>query len=131
MTRVVKGGRRMRFRAVVVVGNRKGKVGIGTGKANEVQAAVQKATKHARRAMMTVPLVGGTIPHETEVKFKAAKLRLLPAAPGTGMIVGGSPRIILEHAGVKDILSKRYGTTNALVNAQALMKALKTLRQPK
>ncbi|PIP65684.1 30S ribosomal protein S5 [Candidatus Peregrinibacteria bacterium CG10_big_fil_rev_8_21_14_0_10_49_16] len=131
VTRVVKGGRRMRFRAIVVVGNRKGKVGIGTGKANEVQAAVQKASKNAKRAMVSIPLVGGTIPHTVEVKFKAAKLRLIPAAEGTGIIVGGSPRTVLEHAGVKDVLSKRFGTTNKLVNAQALMKALAKLRQPK
>src|SRR3989338_3927384 len=128
VTRVVKGGRRMRFRAVVVVGNRKGKVGMGTGKANEVQVAVQKATKDARRAMIIVPLIKGTIPHDVDVKFKAAKLRLMPASEGTGIIAGGALRVILDHAGVRNILAKRFGTGNKLVNAQATFKALKLLK---
>ncbi len=128
VTRVVKGGRRMRFRAVVVVGNRKGKVGLGTGKANEVQAAVQKAVKAARRAMITVPLKDGTIPHEVDVKFKAAKLRLLPASEGTGIIAGGALRVIFDHAGVRNVLSKRFGTGNKLVNAQATFRALEKLK---
>ncbi len=127
VTRVVKGGRRMRFRAVVVIGNRKGKVGLGLGKANEVQVAVQKAVKDARRHMVRVPLTKGTIPHQVEVKFKAAKIRLLPANEGTGVIAGGALRVILEHAGVKNVLSKRFGTGNKLVNAQASMIALKKL----
>lgn len=128
VTRVVKGGRRMRFRAVVVVGNRKGKVGMGTGKANEVQVAVQKATKDARRAMIIVPLIKGTIPHNVDVKFKAAKLRLMPASEGTGIIAGGALRVILDHAGVRNVLAKRFGTTNKLVNAQATFKALAMLK---
>lgn len=128
VTRVVKGGRRMRFRAVVVVGNRKGKVGLGTGKANEVQVAVGKAVKAARRAMIRVPLAKGTIPHEVDVKFKAAKLRLLPASEGTGIIAGGAVRVVLDHAGVKNVLSKRFGTGNKLVNAQAVMIALGKIR---
>jgi small subunit ribosomal protein S5 len=127
VTRVVKGGRRMRFRAIVIVGNKKGKVGLGTGKANEVQVAVSKATKDARRRMIRIPLVKGTIPHEVEIKFKAAKLRLIPASEGTGVIAGGALRVILEHVGVRNILSKRYGTTNHLVNAQATLLALKKL----
>ncbi len=131
VTRVVKGGRRMRFRAVVVVGNRKGKVGIGTGKANEVQAAVQKAVKNARRVMFKVPLVKGTIPHEVDIKFKASKLRLMPASEGTGIIAGGALRVIFDHAGIKNILSKRFGTGNKLVNAQATFRALKMLRPPR
>jgi small subunit ribosomal protein S5 len=128
VTRVVKGGRRMRFRAVVVIGNRKGKVGLGTGKANEVQAAVGKATKAARRNMILVPLLKGTIPHEVEVKFKAAKLRIMPATEGTGIIAGGALRVVLDHAGVKNVLSKRFGTGNKLVNAQAIMRALALLK---
>jgi len=128
VTRVVKGGRRLRFRAVVVVGDKKGKVGMGTGKATEVQAAVQKAIKSAKREMIKVPMVNGTIPHEVDTKFKAARIRLLPAREGTGIIAGGALRVILEHAGVKDVLSKRYGTGNKLVNAQAVMIALKSLR---
>lgn len=128
VTRVVKGGRRMRFRAVVVIGNKKGKVGLGTGKATEVQAAVKKATRDARRAMIRVPMRGDTIPHEVNVKFKAARLRLMPASKGTGIIAGGPLRTILDLAGVKDILAKRFGTGNKLVNAQAAMFALTKLR---
>ena len=124
VTRVVKGGRRMRFRAIVIVGDRKGRLGLGTGKANEVQVAVQKATRHARRSMVKVPLKGGTLPHGVDVKFKAARIRLLPACEGTGIIAGGAVRVILEHAGVRDVLSKRFGTSNTLVNAQAVMRAL-------
>jgi small subunit ribosomal protein S5 len=128
VTRVVKGGRRMRFRAVVVVGNRKGKVGLGTGKASEVQAAVKKAVSAAKRAMIRIPLHNGTIPHQVENKFKAARIRLLPAREGTGIIAGGALRVILDHAGVKNVLSKRYGSRNKLVNAQATMQALEMLR---
>ncbi len=128
VTRVVKGGRRMRFRAVVIVGNRKGKVGLGTGKATEVQAAVQKAGRSAKRALITVPMRGTTIPHEVNVKHKAARLRLMPASPGTGIIAGGPLRTILDLAGVQDILAKRFGGSNKLVNAQAAMKALAMLR---
>src|SRR3989344_3625686 len=128
VTRVVKGGRRMRFRVTVVIGNRQGKVGIGIGKAAEVQAAVQKASSHAKRKMIQVPLIRGTIPHEVNHKFKAARIRLLPAGEGTGIIAGGALRPILELAGVKNVLSKRFGTTNPLVNAQAAIQALQMLR---
>lgn len=128
VTRVVAGGRRLRFRAVVVVGNKKGKVGLGTGKANEVQAAVQKATAVAKKNMIHVPLKDGTIPHEIDHKFKAARIRLLPARDGTGIIAGGALRIVLEHAGVQNVLSKRYGTGNKLVNAQCVMLALQRMR---
>ena len=118
----------MRFRAIVVIGNRKGKVGLGTGKAAEVQAAVKKATSAAKRAMIRIPLVKGTIPHQVERKFKAARVRLMPAVDGTGIIAGGALRVILDHAGVKNVLSKRFGTRNKLVNAQATMLALEMLR---
>ncbi len=128
VTRVVKGGRRMRFRATVVLGNKKGKVGLGTGKATEVQAAVQKANRAAKRNMIIVPMHGDTIPHEVNIKFKSAKLRLMPASKGTGIIAGGPLRVILDLAGVKDILAKRFGTKNKLVNAQAGMMALELLR---
>ncbi|MFA6523057.1 MAG: 30S ribosomal protein S5 [Candidatus Peribacteraceae bacterium] len=128
VTRVVKGGRRMRFRAIVVTGNRKGKVGLGTGKATEVQAAIRKASSAAKRAMMRVPIKEGTIPHTVEIKFKAARIRIMPALPGTGIIAGGALRVILDHAGVKNCLSKRFGSRNKLVNAQATMLALKMLR---
>lgn len=129
VTRVVKGGRRMRFRAIVVVGNKKGKVGLGTGKATEVQAAVKKAVSAAKRAMIRVPMKNGTIPHAVELKFKAARLRLMPAAPGTGVIAGGALRVILEQAGVKDVLSKRFGSRNKLVNAQTSIMVLQKLKQ--
>jgi len=128
VTRVVAGGRRMRFRAIVVIGNKKGKVGLGTGKAAEVQAAVKKATVDAKRHMVRIPLREGTIPHQVDVKFKAAKIRLLPACKGTGLIAGGAVRVILEQAGVQDVLSKRFGSSNKLVNAQAVMKALERLK---
>lgn len=128
VTRVVKGGRRMRFRAVVIVGNKKGKVGLGTGKATEVQAAVKKAVVDAKRHMVRVPLVNGTIPHEVNLKHKAARIRLMPASEGTGILAGGALRVVLEHAGVKDVLSKRFGSNNKLVNAQAVMKALELLK---
>jgi len=128
VTRVVAGGRRMRFRAIVVIGNKKGKVGLGTGKAAEVQAAVKKATVDAKRRMVRIPLREGTIPHQVNVKFKAAKVRLLPACKGTGVIAGGAVRVILEQAGVQDVLSKRFGSSNKLVNAQAEMIALGQLK---
>ncbi len=128
VTRVVKGGRRMRFRAVVVLGNRKGKVGLGTGKAGEVQIAVQKAQRDAKRAMIQIPMKENTIPHEVNVKHKAARLRLMPASKGTGNISGGPLRAVLDLAGIKDVLAKRFGTGNKLVNAQAAMKALGMLR---
>lgn len=128
VTRVVKGGRRMRFRAIVVIGNKKGKVGLGTGKANEVQAAVQKANKAARRNMIQIPLLKGTIPHQVRIKFKAAKMLIMPASEGTGIIAGGAMRVVLDHAGVRNVLSKRFGTGNKLVNAQATIKALKLLK---
>ncbi len=128
VTRVVAGGRRMRFRAVVVIGNKKGKVGLGTGKANDVQTAVRKAAADAKREMIRVPIVDGTIPHEIDKKFKASRIRLIPAGEGTGIKAGSSLRVILEHAGVNNVLSKRYGTTNKLVNAQCAILALSSFR---
>ncbi len=128
VTRVVKGGRRMRFRAIVVVGNKKGKVGLGTGKAAEVQAAVRKASTAAKRQMIRISLVNGTISHSVELKHKAARILMMPAKPGTGIIAGGALRVILDQAGVKNVLSKRFGTRNKLVNAQAAMMALEKLR---
>lgn len=128
VTRVVKGGRRMRFRAVVVLGNKRGKVGLGTGKAGEVQMALQKANRDAKRHMIIVPMKGDTIPHEVNIKHKAARLRVMPASKGTGIIAGGPLRVILDLAGVKDALSKSFGTSNKLVSAQAAIKALNALR---
>ncbi|MBT3834961.1 30S ribosomal protein S5 [Candidatus Peribacteria bacterium] len=131
VTRVVKGGRRMRFRAAVVIGNRKGRVGFGLGKSGEVQGAIQKAVADAKKNMIRVPLVKGTITHDIDHKFKAARIRLIPASEGTGIIAGGSLRPIMDLAGVKNILAKRYGTANVLVNAQATMEALSMIRAPK
>ena len=128
VTRVVKGGRRLRFRATVVVGNHKGKVGVGIGKSTEVQGAIQKAISQAKKSLIVVPMVGQTIPHRVQVKFKAAKLLLMPACPGTGLIAGGPLRKVLELSGVKDILSKSLGSNNRLSNSQAAIMALSKLK---
>jgi len=128
VTRVVKGGRRLRFRATVVVGNRKGKVGIGIGKSTEVQGAIQKAITQAKKAMIVVPIVGQTIPHRIKMKYKSAKLLIMPACPGTGIIAGGPLRKVVELAGIKDILSKSLGCNNRVTNTQAAYIALSKLR---
>ena len=128
VTRVVKGGRRLRFRATVVIGNRKRKVGFGVGKSNEVTGAIQKAVGKAKKNIVVVNLDKNTIPHETKVKFKSAKILLLPASDGTGIIAGGPVRKILELAGVKNVLSKILGTKNKLLNTQATILALEGLR---
>lgn len=132
VTRVVKGGRRLRFRVTIAIGDRKGRVGIGVGKATEVVSGIKKAVSRAKRDLINVPITdGGTIPHEIKIKFKASRLIILPAAPGTGVIAGGAIRKILALAGVKNILSKNIGTRNTLVTAQATLKALQTLRPVK
>ena len=128
VTRVVAGGRRMRFRATVVIGNRKKRVGIGTGKANEVVIAIEKAISKAKKNLITVPIENDTIPHEIKVKFKASRIILMPAKKGTGIIAGGALRKIIELAGIKNILSKCLGTNNKLANAQATMMALGKLK---
>lgn len=128
VTRVVKGGRKLRFRATVVIGNKKGKVGIGVGKSVEVTGAIQKAIAKAKKEMIKVTLDGSTIPHETKIKFKSSRILLMPAVPGTGLIAGGTVRKVLELAGVKDILSKCYGTTNKVNNTKGAFEALKSLR---
>lgn len=130
VAKVVKGGKHLRFRALVAVGDGKGRVGIGIGKANEVSQAIQKAGAVARRKMVPVPLVGTTIPHEIVVKFGAAKVMLKPAVPGTGVIAGSSMRAVLEVAGVKDILAKCLGNTNSINVVKATMLALTELREP-
>lgn len=128
VTRVVAGGRRMRFRASVIIGDRAGRVGFGLGKGNDVQASVKKAVNDAKKHILTVPIVAGTITHDAQKKFKAAKILIRPALDGTGLIAGGSTRKILELAGVKNILSKNFGTSNRVVVAQATMKLLADLR---
>lgn len=128
VTRVVKGGRRLRFRATVVVGNKNGKVGIGIGKSHEVVGAIQKAIHQAKKDMLVVPMRNGTLPHEIFIKFKAARILMMPAAPGTGIIAGGAVRKIAELAGIKNMLSKMFGCSNRLTNAQATMIALRKLK---
>jgi small subunit ribosomal protein S5 len=126
--KVVKGGRRFGFEALVVVGDRAGSVGVGYGKANEVPAAVEKGIKDAKKAVYKVMLVGTTIPHQIVGRFGATKIILVPASPGTGVIAGPSARAVLEYAGVKDVLSKTYGSTSAKNVVQATLSALKGLR---
>ena len=127
VTRVVKGGRRLSFRATVVIGNRKGKVAIGLGKATEVTAAIQKAVSRAKRNIVRVPIVNETLPRDIKVKFKANYLLMIPASPGTGIKAGSSTRKILELAGVKNILAKRMGSNNRVNLAKCTIKALEIL----
>lgn len=129
VTRVVKGGRRLRFSCLVAIGDRKGRVGIGLGKATEVVNGIKKAVAKAKTSLIEVPInENGTIPHQVDIKHKAAKFFIMPAAPGTGVIAGGSLRKILNLAGVKNVLSKSHGTNNKIANAQAAIKALTKLR---
>jgi small subunit ribosomal protein S5 len=130
VARVVKGGRRFRFRALVVVGDRKGKVGAGTAKGADVTAAVAKATEVAKKNLIVAPVEKGTIAHEQEAKVSGAHILLKPAAPGTGLIAGGVVRIVLEVAGVKDVLSKSLGSSNKINLAYATLEAL-TLIEPR
>jgi small subunit ribosomal protein S5 len=129
VTRVVKGGRKLRFRATVAIGNKKGRVGLGIGKSNEVTGAIQKAIAKAKKNMLNVVMNGTTIPHRIQVKYKAAKLLLMPAVQGTGLIAGGTIRKVLELTGVKDILSKALGTSNKVNNSKAVFLALSMLKQ--
>lgn len=125
---VVKGGRRFSFSALTVVGNRNGLVGIGYGKGREVPNAIEKSVKDARKQIMRVRREGTTIPHFVEGRYGATKVRLVPAAPGTGIIAGKAVRKVLERAGISDILTKNYGSTNALNVVKATMMALNKLR---
>ena len=129
VTRVAAGGRRFRFRAVVVVGNKQGKVGLGIAKGMDVSQAIEKATRLAKKDLIEIPIVQDTIPFEVYSKFGAAKVLLKPKRKGKGLVAGGTVRVICELAGIKNISSKILGATkNKLNNAQATIKALKKLK---
>lgn len=128
VARVVKGGRRFRFRALVVIGDRKGSVGAGTAKGADVTAAVAKATEVAKKSMIKVAVHNGTLPHEQQAKVAGAKILLKPAAPGTGLIAGGVVRIVLEVAGLQNVLSKSLGSSNKINLAYATLEALQQIK---
>lgn len=127
VARVVKGGRRFRFKALVVVGDRKNKVGVGVSKGQDVQTAIAKAADVAKKNMITIPISGDTIPHDAEVKVAGAQVLIKPAAPGTGIIAGGVVRSIIGVTGIRNMLSKSLGSTNKVNIAYATIDALKSL----
>ncbi len=128
VAKVVKGGRTMRFSALVVVGNKNGLVGIGTGKANEVPEAVEKATASAKKNLISVPIVETTIPHDVIGKFSSCSVHMFSAPKGTGIIAGGSARAVIELAGIKDIVTKAHGSNNKINGVKATVEGLKKLR---
>ncbi len=130
VTRVTKGGKRMRFRALGIVGNRKGRVGFGVAKAVDVQGANAKAFAKARKALITVPIVNETIPHEVKTKYSSASVLIKPAPKGTGVKAGGAVRQVLAIAGVPNVTAKILGSSNKVNNVKATMKALRMLRTP-
>jgi small subunit ribosomal protein S5 len=130
VSKVVRGGKRLRFSALSVTGDGNGHVGIGIGKANSVPEAINKSNATARKNLIKVPLAGTTIPQEATVKFGAAQVMLRPAAPGTGIIAGGSIRAVVEAAGIKDILTKSLGSANRINTAKATILALSQLKEP-
>ncbi len=128
VTRVTAGGRQIRFRASVVIGDGKGRVGLGIGKSGEVQGAIEKAIRDAKKNLVTFPIVNGTIPHDVFVNFKSSSLMIHPAHPGTGIIAGGSVRKILAVSGLSDVIAKQHGAPNGITNARVAMKALASLK---
>ena len=128
VAKVVKGGRTLRFSALVVVGNKNGLVGVGNGKANEVPEAIEKATAAAKKNLISVPIVGTTIPHNVTGKYGSSSVLMLPASEGTGVIAGGSARAVVELAGIKDITTKTHGSNNKINCVKATLEGLKALR---
>jgi small subunit ribosomal protein S5 len=131
VAKVMKGGKRLRFSALVVTGDGAGHVGVGIGKANEVPTAISKGGAQARKNLIKVPLSGSTIPHEITINYGAATIMLKPAVPGTGVIAGGSIRAVVEACGIKDILTKSLGNSNHINVARATIHALISLKNPK
>jgi small subunit ribosomal protein S5 len=127
ISKKTKGGNQIRFSALVVVGDRKGKVGVGLAKATDVRNAIRKSVDAAKRKMIVVPLAGTTIPYSVNEKFSAAKILLKPAPPGSGIIAGGPMRVVLEAAGIRDAVGKILGTKNKISNVYATLKALETI----
>lgn len=127
VTRVVKGGKRMRFRALVVIGDGKGKIGWGLGKAADVSTSIAKASTSAKKRLTTIPLTHSTIPYPVKYVYKSATVMLKPATPGTGIIAGGAVRIILQLAGIKDAVAKMMGSQDKISNAVATIEALNSL----